>query len=90
MTVGGLNRNQWTTLQLRWLKNRTEWYINGVLARSTTAAHANDPMSVRFNLWAPASSWTAAYDAGLQPALTLDQSVSYFYDVDYIRVTKIQ
>jgi hypothetical protein len=90
VTVGGLNRNQWTTLQLRWFKNRTEWYVNGVLARSTTAAHANDPMSVRFNLWAPASTWTAAYDAGLQPALTPDQNVSYFYDVDYLRVTKIQ
>jgi len=90
VTVGGLNRNAWTTLQLRWLKDRTEWYVNGVLARSTRSAHANNPMSARFNLWAPASSWTAAYDPGLQPALTADRNISYFYDIDYFRVTKIQ
>lgn len=90
VAVGGLNRNQWTTLQLRWMRDHTEWYVNGVLARSTRSAHATDPMSVRFNLWAPASTWAAAYDAGLQPALTPDQNRSYFYDVDYIRVTKIQ
>jgi hypothetical protein len=89
IAVGGLNRNTWTTLQLRWLKDRTEWYVNGVLAWSTKASHANDPMSARFNFWAPDASWIGVYDSGLQPALTPDQNVSYFYDVDYIRVTKV-
>ena len=89
IAVGGLNRNTWTTLQLRWLKDRTEWYVNSVLAWSTNTAHANEPMGARFNFWAPDASWIGVYDSGLQPALTPDQNVSYFYDVDYIRITKI-
>ena len=89
IAVGGMNRNAWTTLQIRWLKDRTEWYVNGVLARSTTAAHANDPMHVHFNFWAAGPEWIGVYDVGLQPALTPDRNVSYFYDVDYVRVTKI-
>lgn len=87
--LGGLNRNVWNVLQIRWLKDRTEWYINGILVRSTRDAHANDPMTVRFNLWAPNFYWTAAYDAALQPVLTATQNVSYYYDIDYVRVTKI-
>ena len=87
--LGGLNRSAWNVLQIRWLKDRTEWYINGLLARSTQDAHATDPMTVRFNLWAPNFYWTAAYDAGLQPVLTATQNASYYYDIDYVRVTKI-
>lgn len=88
-TVNGLNRNTWTNLQIHWLKDRTEWYVNDTFVYSTTSAHANDPMSVRFNLWAPAASWTFAYDTGLQPAPTAAENISYFYDIDYIEVTEI-
>jgi len=89
VAVGGLNRNAWTTLQIRWLKDRTEWYVNGVLARSTTDAHANTAMHVHFNFWVPDADWTGAYDVALLPALTPDCNVSYLYDVDYARVSVI-
>lgn len=89
VAVGGLNRNTWTTLKIRWLKDRTEWYVNGILARSTTDAHANSSMHVHFNFWVPEADWAGAYDAALQPALTPDRNVSYLYDIDYVRVNKL-
>ena len=89
VAVGGLNRNAWTTLQLRWLKDRLEWYVNGVLAWSTKNAHPNDPMGVRFSFWAPEAKWIGVYDHGLQPALSRAQNRSYFFDIDYVRVSKI-
>ncbi len=79
----GLQRDTWHTLQIRWWFDHTEWYINGQLVRSSTAAHPNDPMTVRFNFWAPTSDWPAAYSDALPP------NVTYFYDVDYVRVTLI-
>jgi hypothetical protein len=89
IAVGGFNRKTWSTLQIRWLKDRIEWYVNGVLARSTSTARANDPMHVHFNFWAAASEWGDVYDAALQPALTPDRNVSYLYDIDYVRVSRI-
>ncbi len=89
IAVGGFNRNAWTTLQIRWLKDRIEWYVNGVLARSTSTARPNDPMRVHFNFWAAGSEWGDVYDAALQPALTPDQNRSYLYDIDYVRVSKL-
>src|SRR5215475_957887 len=82
------DRNAWHTLQIRWWSDHTEWYINGQLVRSSTEAHPNDPMTVRFNFWAPASDWPEAYAATLQPT-TARHNVTYFYDVDYVQVTLI-
>jgi len=83
VTQGGLDRHTWHTLQIRWWSDHTEWYINGQLVRSSRDAHPNDPMTVRFNFWAPTSDWNAAYSPALPP------NVTYFYDIDYVRVTLI-
>jgi beta-glucanase (GH16 family) len=83
VTTGMFQRDTWHTLQIQWWSDHTEWYINGQLVRSSTAAHPNDPMTVRFNFWAPASDWNAAY------SYMLPSNVTYFYDIDYVRVTLI-
>ena len=85
----GLQRDTWHTLQIRWWSDHTEWYINGQLVRSSTEAHPNDPMTVRCSLWAPASDWPEAYAATLQPTSSAADNVTYFYDIDYVRVTRI-
>src|SRR5262245_34472801 len=84
----GLDRHAWHTLQIRWWSDHTEWYINGRLVRSSSDAHPNDPMTVRFNFWAPASDWPEAYAATLRPT-TARRNVTYYYDVDYVQVTLV-
>jgi beta-glucanase (GH16 family) len=88
-TPAGVNLTGWNTFRIRWLPNSTEWSINDVLFYQTTAAHPTDAMPIRFNFWAPDSSWTAAYDGGLTPATTLAGNTSYTYDVDYVRVSVV-
>lgn len=84
--VARLELDVFHTFTIRWLPERTEWLIDGKRVWTTTAAQADDPMTVRLNFWAPASSWSSAYDAGLQPAALAAQNRSFEYDVDRVVV----
>jgi hypothetical protein len=88
-TPPGVNLTQWNTFRIRWLPNSTEWYINDVLFYQTAEAHPNEAMQIRFNFWAPDSSWGAAFDSSLSPVNIASANTSYFYDVDYVRVTPV-
>lgn len=87
--VAGLDLTQFNTFTIRWLPDRTEWLIDGVLIHSSTNALPDEPMPIRLNFWAPASSWSAAYDASLQPVSSSAANSSYFYQIDYVRVSSI-
>lgn len=87
--IAGYNRTQWTTYTIRWYRNRVEWLVNGVLARTENMIVPNDPQALRFNLWAASSGWSTAYDANLQPASSAAANQTFNMDVDYMRVAPI-
>ena len=88
-TIAGYNRSQWTTYTIRWYRNRVQWIVNGVVARTETSIVPDDPQALRFNLWAASSGWSTAYDANLQPASSAAANRSYDMDIDYVRVAPI-
>ena len=90
VTVPSFNRNDWNVLQIKWLPDHTEWYVNGTMIRSTTAALPDDDMHLFINLWSTSNpNWTDAYDASFQPVSSANQSTTYYLDVDYVKITAI-
>jgi hypothetical protein len=89
VNVPFLNWLGWNTYKIRWLPDRIEWLVNDVLCYSSTRALPNDAMSLRLNIWAPDSSWTAAYDATLKAAPSASTNTDYYYDVDWVEVKDI-
>ncbi|MFM8359486.1 MAG: glycoside hydrolase family 16 protein [Verrucomicrobiota bacterium] len=88
--------NQWHIYVIRWLPAvppslpaRTEWLIDGVLVASSDKAQPDLATPVRFNFWAPASSWTDAYSSTLKPARKASGNVRYFYDIDHVEVRQL-
>ncbi|MEO6102223.1 MAG: glycoside hydrolase family 16 protein [Pseudoxanthomonas sp.] len=87
--VAGLDVNQFHTYTIRWLPGRTEWLVDGVQVASSTQAQPDLASPIRLNFWAPASSWTDAYDARLKPATSKKQNKSYYYDLDWVEVRRL-
>ena len=89
LTVPGMNYDNWTTYTARWRPDRVEWLVDGVVVRTEKNVKPNDPMNVRFNIWAPTSSWSPAYHSSLQPTNDPSQNVESDLDVDWVRVTRL-
>jgi beta-glucanase (GH16 family) len=87
--IPGLDVNEWHDYTIRWLPGRTEWLLDGILVASSDKAQPNLSTYVRLNFWAPASSWTDAYDARLKPARRARDNVRHYYDVDWIEVRQL-
>lgn len=88
-SVAGLDRGQWNVYKIRWLPDRTEWFVNGALVQSLAPAHPDGPLAVRFNAWAPDSSFQAAYDPALAPAPSEGEAQNYSFDVDWVEVRTV-
>ena len=84
--VSQLDVNSFHTYIIRWLPDRTEWLLDGRLLASSTAALPDLPTPFRINFWAPASSWTDAYDGSLKAAKNPRQNRSYYVDVDWVEI----
>ena len=87
--VNGLDVNAFHTYTVRWLPTRTEWLVDGVLIASSTQAQPDLATPFRINLWAPASGWTDAYAASLQPVTQRRKNASYYVDVDWVEIRKL-
>jgi hypothetical protein len=66
-TIPGFLLTDFNLYQVDWLPDRVRWRVNGVVVREDLVNVPDDPMSIRLNLWAPASTFAAAYNASLQP-----------------------
>ena len=87
--VNGLDVNAFHTYTIRWLPDHTEWWVDGVLKASSNQAQPDLATPFRINFWAPASSWTDAYDANLKPAPNKRQNKAYYYDVDWVEIRQL-
>lgn len=88
--VPGLNwnNNSWNTYKIRWYPDRTQWWVNGYLARTETNVKPGSPMGVRFNLWA-AGNWSTASSSTLLAAKLPALNQNFSFDVDYVRVRSL-
>ena len=87
--IPGLDVNLFHTYTIRWLPGKTEWLVDGVLVASSTLAQPNLETPIRINFWAPASSWTDAYDSQLKVVNTRRQAQVYYYDIDWVEVRRL-
>lgn len=87
--VPGYDYRNWNTYTMRWLNNRIDWYVNDVLVNSFNVPLPDLATPVRFNFWASGIEWVDAYDAILQPVSDPDSNSTYYYDIDYVRVTAL-
>ena len=87
--IPGLDVNAFHTYTIRWLPGRTEWLVDGLLVANSTQAQPDLATPLRLNFWAPASSWTDAYDSRLKPVANKRQGRVYYYDVDWVEVRQL-
>ena len=88
-TVSGMDYNNWTTYSARWYPDRTEWLVDGQIIRTEVNVVPDDPMNVRFNIWAPDSGWGTAYHSSLQPTQNPAANLESSMDIDWVKVTRL-
>ena len=83
----------WNVYRILWQPTQVQWFINTTLIRTATPGSdpiPNDPIGVRFNIWAPEDpikgGWIDAYNSALAPATTPAANQTYSIDVDWVRV----
>ena len=74
------------TFRIDLYEDEVQWYIDDNLLK-TKAVEIPSELDLRFNIWAPDSSFSEAFDASLIPAQSLAENQSYFYEVDWVRVS---
>lgn len=84
--VNQLDVNSFHTYTIRWLPGGTEWWLDGNLIARSTEAQPDLATPFRINFWAPAATWSTAYDASLKPAKNPRQNRSYYVDVDWVEI----
>src|SRR5262249_45369744 len=72
--------------RIEWFPDKVRWFIDGQLVREDTAHIPIGSLALHLNVWAPASDWSDAYAASLQPTSNPAANVTYDVDVDYVRV----
>ena len=87
--VNNLDVFDFNTYRIRWLSTGTEWYVNDQFVFSTSESLSDDPMNLRLNFWAPASTFGIAFDAGLQPITDQSLNNEYVYEVDRVTVKSL-
>ncbi len=84
----GVDLTQFNDYKMEWTPDIIKWYVNNNLVRTQTEDVPDDPMKLHFNIWAPDSSFSEAFDAALQPAATAGADVEYKLQVDDVTVTR--
>lgn len=87
--TGGWDMTQFHDYRIDWLPNRLDYYVDGQLVRTATDNIPDDPMTLRFNLWAPDDDFTDAYSADLQPAMTPGENQTFGLEIDDLQVTRL-
>ncbi|MBZ5627225.1 MAG: family 16 glycosylhydrolase [Acidobacteriia bacterium] len=81
-----LSAHDWT---IRWPFTRIDYLVDGVLLSSATTHVPEGPMQVNEIAWGPASDWTIAYSASLQPVNNAAQNQSFIALLKSMTVNEI-
>ncbi len=83
------DQTQWHIYTMRWTNGQVSWFIDGSLVRTETNVVPDDQMAVCFNIWAPDSTWTTAYDASMTTTGSTQPNKTNYFDVNYVRVRRL-
>jgi hypothetical protein len=83
----GFNVTQFHDYRTDWTPSSVKYYIDGALVRTETTVVPDDPMRAHMNFWAPDSSFTAAYNAGLTPSAS-SPGTTYKVEVDRMQIER--
>jgi glycosyl hydrolase family 16 len=75
--------------KIRWGASRLTYYVDNVELFSTTTFVPQRPMHADMIAWGPASDWSAAYDASLQPTNNQNANQRFYALVDYFTVKTV-
>jgi beta-glucanase (GH16 family) len=89
-TLPGPDLTQFNELEIQWLPDRVRWLVNGTAVREETTRIPDEPMSVRLNFWAPSRDFADAFDDALTPVASANRNQSFFYEVDFVEVRRVQ
>ena len=84
-----INFAEFNTFKMNWFTDKVEWLINDELIYTALDEIPNEPMSLRFNTWVPDQFFPEAYDPTFLEAQKFDDNQTYFYDIDYAKVSAI-
>jgi hypothetical protein len=85
----GLDIGAFNDYELRWLPDRVEFLVNGVLVRQEFNRLPDDPLSIRLNFWAPDISFLEAFSLVLQPVASSASNQTFFYEVDMVEILQL-
>ena len=86
--AAGVDLTQFNDYKMEWTPDVIKWYVNNNLVRVQTEDVPDDPMKLHFNVWAPDSSFSEAFDAALQPTAVEANNTRYTLQVDDVSVTR--
>ncbi|MDQ7073869.1 MAG: cellulose binding domain-containing protein [Gammaproteobacteria bacterium] len=89
LSLASYDYTAWQTYTIRWFSDRVEWYLNGTLVKQTDSPVPDLAMSIRSNFWAADSNWSQAYGPALMATSDSSLNQHYRYDLDYIKVSRI-
>lgn len=89
IALTGLDPLDWHVYVIRWLPDRTEWFVDRKRVAVSTQAQPEQPTRIHFNLWAPSASWTVAYAKSLIPSSHSRTNQSYFMDLDLVEISRL-
>ncbi len=87
--VAGVDLTQFQDYKIEWTPDHIKWFVNNNLVRTQTTNVPDDPMKLHFNIWAPDSGFTDAYNPALQPAATPGANETYQVQVDWVEVKRM-
>lgn len=86
--AGGFDIRQFHDYRTDWSPGSVKYYIDNVLVRTETTGVPDDPMRAHMNFWAPASDFTAAYNASLSPVATSGANTNFKLEVDRLQIER--
>lgn len=89
LSLDGVDPSVWHEYVIRWLPDRTEWFVDQKLVASSMLAQPELPTRIRFNLWAPSASWELAYSTLLMPSFHPNSNQKYFLELDWVEVNRL-
>lgn len=84
-----LDLTQFHDYRVDWSPQSLRWFVDNQLVREQTSNVPDDPMKLHFNLWAPDSTFAAAYSNALQPAASAGANKHFVMQVDHVEVNRI-
>lgn len=87
--VSGFDLSQFHDYRVEWTPGQLQWFVDNSLVRTATANVPDDPMKLHFNLWAPDSDFSQAYDAALQPTASANANTTFQVQVDHVEVNRV-